>query len=78
MYMADCFSVTGGRFPVLASWDWDPARLDYPHSGARNVLFVDGHVSPVTVNEWPSDPPANRGVINYNADDESLEFYLGL
>jgi prepilin-type processing-associated H-X9-DG protein/prepilin-type N-terminal cleavage/methylation domain-containing protein len=77
-YMADSYGPDSWR-PILAPWDWDPARRGYPHNGARNVLFVDGHVSQVTLNEWPRDNVAQygTGAIIYSAPAEALEFYLG-
>jgi prepilin-type N-terminal cleavage/methylation domain-containing protein/prepilin-type processing-associated H-X9-DG protein len=78
-YMADNYGQDSFR-PMYMPWDWDPARRDWPHMGARNVLFVDGHVSPVTIDEWPRDCPATWGIenINFNAPADALEFYLGL
>lgn len=72
-------------------WDGDPVRVGYIHSGKRNVLYVDGHVEPITQQQWPNQPVtdpiaraapfANNGADKYNIDPNApaavLRFFLG-
>lgn len=68
------------HWPVFIQWGGKESGKEwYPHHGAKNVAYVDGHVASLKAT-IPQDKPTNssNSQPDYSADADSLAFYLGL
>ena len=68
------------HWPVFIQWGSKESTKEwYPHHGAKNVAYVDGHVASLKA-YIPQDKPTNSSntVPSSLASAESLAFYLGL